>query len=81
MADSEALKACGLQGRPERRMASLSSIDMDLHITPIMNKATGNHVQLPAWAMMFFFLNIMWSSRQPSQSKRQKTKLHSSSQV
>jgi len=53
MADSEALKARGLQG--QCRMASLSSSDMYLHITPIMNKATGNHVQLPAWAMMYFF--------------------------
>ena len=33
MADSEALKSRGLQGRPERRMASLSSSDMDLHIS------------------------------------------------
>ena len=35
-------------------MDSFSSSDMDLHITPIMNKATGNHVQLPAWAMVYF---------------------------
>jgi len=33
MADSEALKARGLQGHPERRMASLSSSDMDLHMS------------------------------------------------